>query len=173
MENKRMSKRRVALIGHSGAGKTACLLALHVDRLTADMDAGPGKAKCPSLNEALSWLANDGHISQVLVVSNHESMLKEMLNAKLHGQHSDQFQCFNLVYMHKPLEELRRDLLRLTAEGSPRPADGVQYTIDHYERLHTLYSTLADRTVECKDKSVEAVADEVWAIVSSGNGKNL
>jgi shikimate kinase len=168
-----MTARRVALIGHSGAGKTACLQALCVNRETADMDAGLGRTQCPTLSEAFSWLASDRPDSRVLVVSNHEVMLTDMCRAKLSRQRSGQFDCFCLVYLHKPLEELHRDLLRRTADGGARKADGVQYTIAHYERLHALYSQLADRTVECEGRSVEAVAAEVWDIASRLQRENV
>lgn len=162
-----MVAKRVALIGHSGAGKSACLLSLGVDRKTADMDAVLGTKQCPSLASALGWLANGPAVPDLVVVSNHEQMLKEMHAAKLAGQCTDQFSKVQLVYLHKPMDELQQHLANPTAGGSNREPAGVQYTLDHYDRFHTLFSQLADRTVECSQKSIEMVAVEVRALVQA------
>jgi len=96
-----MAGRRVALIGHSDAGKTSCLLALGVDCKAADMDAVLGTTHCPSLDSALQWLANK-HALDLVVVSNHEQMLVKMRQAKLAGKFGDYFTRVLLVYLHKP-----------------------------------------------------------------------
>ena len=55
-----MSVRRLALIGHSGAGKSSCLVALGIDGKAADMDAVLGTRESPPLETALNWLASGG-----------------------------------------------------------------------------------------------------------------
>ena len=102
-----MQVRRVALIGHSGAGKSACLLSLGIDHNAADMDAALGTKQCPTLALALDWLASDDGLPDLAVVSNHEQMLLQMQRAKLAGQHADLFSKVQLVYLHKPEDELR------------------------------------------------------------------
>jgi len=162
------------LIGHSGAGKTACLKELGVDYKTADMDAALLRSLLPCESQAealkglalaLSWLVS--HDSRVVTVSNCEKMLYAMKIAKLATRHRDQFASFFLVYLHKPLAELREHLAKPTADGGARSPDGVQYTINNYPRLHTLYSQLTDRTVDCSGKPVKLVAAEVSAIRSA------
>jgi shikimate kinase len=159
--------KRVALIGHSGAGKSACLLSLEIDRKAADMDVVLGTKQCPKLVSALGWLANDGGVPNLVVVSNHEQMLKEMHKAKLAGQYADHFSKVQLVYLHKPKDELLEHLANRTAGGRNREPADVQYTLDHYDRFHILFSQLADQTVECSQKSVEVVAAEIRGIVQS------
>jgi ATPase subunit of ABC transporter with duplicated ATPase domains len=161
-----MSRRCIGLIGHSGAGKSACLRALRIRIETADMDASIGRLGCPSLDDALNWLVSGKEDSRVLAISNHEEMLVQMSSAKLSKRDSHRFDSFLLTYLHKPLAEIRRDLSRLTDGGVARDAPGVKYTIENYSRLHALYAKLADRTVACEGKSVETVAAEVWAIAS-------
>ena len=174
-----MAGRRVALIGHSGAGKTACLQELGLDRALADMDkalglhpCAPGNAALMALDKALRWLTA-GATPMVVTVCNVEEMLKVMKDAKLNGKRSEEFGCIVLVYLHNPREELREHLARPTADGVTREADGVEYTINNYARLHTLYSKLADRIVDCSGMTIERVAEEVAEIVSHSNGKNV
>lgn len=157
--------RRVAIIGHSGTGKSACLLTLGIDPKTADMDAVLGTGQCPTLASALGWLAVDGGVPELVVVSNHERMLLEMRQAKLAGRHVGAFSTIRFVYLHKPKDELREHLAKPTAGGWNREPAGVQYTLDHYDRLHHLFNQLADRTLECSQKAAEVVAAEVQATV--------
>jgi shikimate kinase len=165
---KELEYKRVALIGHSGAGKTSSLLRLGYPA-TADMDVGLGTTHCPSLADALDWIVTRD--SKVVVVSNHEGMLVKMLEAK--RANPSRFRCFLLVYLHMPPEELRHCLARPTAGGYLRPRPGAQYTIDNYASLHTLYSQLADEIVECAGKSAGAVAAEVSAIASRLDEANV
>ena len=159
-----MDVRRIALIGHSGAGKSACLFSLEIDRKTCDMDAVLGTQHCPPLASALDWLTSNSGVREIVVVSNHEQMLFEMRQAKLDGQHADVFNKFLLVYLHKPKDELREHLAKPSAGGRNRDPAGVNYTLDHYDSLHNLFCQLADRTVECSQKSIEDVATQIKGI---------
>jgi hypothetical protein len=129
------------------------------------MDAALGTGTCPALERALGWLANEEQRSNVVVVSNHGQMLKEILSAKLSRRRPSQFNCFLLVYLHKPLRELARDL-RLEVNGVGRSQDAIDYTLANHDGLHSLYSALTDQTVECGGKTIEAVASEIRAITS-------
>ena len=156
-----MGPRRVALIGHSGAGKSACLEELGIDYKTADMDAlGFSLSKSEAdalrtLSRALDWLASSD-TPRVVAVRNDEMMLKAMKDAKVRRRHREQFGCFFLVYFHNRLEDISEHL------GGRTDADAVRYTINSYDRFHDeLYTKLADETVECTGKSVETVAAEV------------
>src|SRR5579862_5390358 len=130
-----MAARRVALIGHSGAGKSSCLSIMGLDCNVADMDAV--FKQLPSLAEALGWLASEKPQSGVVVVSNYEQMLKGIVAAKQAGLYPSQFSRVHFVYLHWPLEELRKNLTRLSASGSSREPKGVEYTIAHYESFHS------------------------------------
>ena len=161
-----MVSRRVALIGHSGAGKSACLVALQVDCDSADMDAVLGTKHCTSLPAALEWLTSDS-TPELVVVSNHEQMLLAMRGAKLGGQFADQFARVLLVYLHKPKNQLGNHLAMPNAGGLRRKPDSVLYTLDHYDRFKALFRDLADRSVDCSGRAVADVAAEVQAIVKS------
>lgn len=156
-----MGARRFALIGHSGTGKSSCLLALGIDRKSADMDAVLGTTQSPPLGTALGWLAGDGPTPSIVVVSNHEQMLLEMRQAKLARQHPDQFSAVCFVYLRKPKDQLREHLALKSAGGRSREPAGQQYTLDNYERFDRLFADLADRTVDCTGRSVPEVAAEI------------
>ena len=67
-----MIGRRLALICHSGAGKSACLAQLAAEPRLADMDVALGTHKSPALEVALRWLTDESTGQTVVVVSNHE-----------------------------------------------------------------------------------------------------
>jgi shikimate kinase len=159
-----MGTQRIALIGHSGAGKSACLLSLGIDRKLADMDAVLGTKQSPPLERALDWLALDATAPAIVVVSNHEQMLLGMRKAKLDGQYREWFEAIRFVYLYKPKEQLKAHLTLPTAGGRPRDQKSQRYTLDNYERFHTLFSQLADCTVDCSGRQVEVVAAEISAL---------
>jgi shikimate kinase len=171
-----MATRRVALVGHSGAGKSSCLLALGVDRKLADMDAVLGTTHPgPSLVTALEWLADDKSAPQLVVVSNHERMLLQMRQAKLRGQFANKFARVLLVYLHTPKDQLCQQLSKPTADGRARPPEDQQYTLEHYDRFHELFTQLADLTVNCAARSVADLATLIlswfsvkWTLAARG-----
>jgi len=159
-----MAVRRLGLIGHSGAGKTACLDALGINRQAADMDEALGLKLSQSedeavraLDRALKWLESRD-TPKVVTVRNDEKMLYEMAKAKLSRPHS--FRRFALVYLQNPKPQLE---LHLTA----RPEEAAKYTVANYDRFHSdLYSRLADRTIKCSDKTIETIVGEVNDLAS-------
>ena len=164
--SERMRIRRIALIGHSGAGKSSCLLSLGIDRKLADMDTVLGKKQSPPLEAALGWLALDMLVPVIVVVSNHEQMLLEMRKAKLDGQYSEQFAAIRFVYLHKSKQQLQAHLTLPTAGGQIRRQSDQKYTLDHYQRFHALFSQIADCIIDCSGCSVEVVAAQVSGLAS-------
>lgn len=159
-----MGAKRVALIGHSGAGKSSCLTALGLDRKTADMDAVLGTAHSPSLELALDWLVGTGSTPDIVVVSNHEQMLIAMRTAKVAGLHAEKFSVVCFVYLRKPKDQLQAHLKLPTAGGSIRKEDGQRYTIDTYERFDHMFAQLADETIDCSQRSVADVAATIMEL---------
>jgi hypothetical protein len=149
------------LIGHSGAGKSSCLLSLALPRQSADMDCVLGTERPPPLLKALDWLALDPTPPAIVVVSNHEQMLYDMRAAKLAGRYPERFAAIHFVYLRKPKEQLRVHLTLPTAGGRPRDYDCQRYTLDAYERFHDLFCLLANSTIDCSARSIESVAAEV------------
>ena len=64
---------RIALIGHSGAGKSSYPLLSGIDPRTADMDAVLGVECSPPLEQALAWMTEGAAGQAVIVGSNHAS----------------------------------------------------------------------------------------------------
>lgn len=167
-----MAPLRVALIGHSGAGKSACLGRLGIAGPMGDMDAlGFKLSKSDDealrvLDRALNWLAS-GDAPRVVTVRNDEKMLYAMIKAKLRGHRAEQFRHFFLLYLHVPKDQLSEHLKERD------DTDAIDYTLSNYDRFHDLYIELADETIECANKSVETVAAEVNMIACGLGGKNL
>ena len=162
-----MGVRRFALIGHSGVGKSSCLLALGIDRNTADMDAVLGTQHSPSMGTALGWLTGEGSTPSIVVVSNHEQMLTAMQQAKLALQQREQFSAVCFVYLRKSKDQLREHLALPSAGGRSREPTGRQYTLDNYERFDQLFKDLANRIVDCSARNVAAVATEIRELSES------
>jgi hypothetical protein len=162
-----MYAKKLALIGHSGTGKTSCLVQLGFDLHRADMDIALGTTRSPPLADALRWLtgATDGQI--IVVVSNHEQMLTAMQRAKVTGEFADSFARLCFVYLWKPKDRLARHLARPQPGGSLRPPASQRYTIDNYDRFHAMFHSMADQTIDCTSKGIAAVADDVKALSES------
>ena len=156
-----MVTQRVGLIGHSGAGKSSCLVALGIDRKLADMDAVLGTQQSPPLKTALDWLVAGIDAPAIVVVSNHEQMLMEMQQAKSAGLYSDRFSAFHLVYLRKSKDQLQAHLALPSTGGRSRDQASQRYTLDSYERFDVMFAQLADRTVDCSGLSVDEVAVQI------------
>lgn len=167
-----MCRTKIALMGHSGAGKSACLLQLGIDQNRADMDVALGAQCSPPLVTALQWLTDGTQGEGLVVISNHEEMLKTMQRAKANGEFPNYFNRLCLVYLWKPKGRLARHLARPNSGCHLRDHPSQRYTLDNYDRFHVMYQSMADRVISVGDKSVQAVATEVKAfcveIVSSG-----
>jgi energy-coupling factor transporter ATP-binding protein EcfA2 len=160
-----MKPARIALIGHSGAGKSSYLSHRGIDPHAADMDTALGVDCSPPLEQALAWMTEGAEGQAVVVVSNHEEMLEAMHQAKRTGRHAESFACVRLVYLRKPKDRLARHLGRPTAAGDPRDDACRRYTLGSYERLDKMFSEMADDVIDCGSKSIEEVAAEVNALV--------
>jgi len=165
--------RRIALIGHSGAGKSACLRELQkrgdiaIDPKEADMDelgyalSDKEQLALNTLQRTLAWLA-DPATPQVVAVRNDEMVLKALVTVKTQREFAAQFSQFYMVYLYKPLPELTDHLKARTKTDR----DGVAYTIREYWRLdRDIYRPLADKTINCNRKSIAEVADRVTALL--------
>lgn len=162
-----MGSKKIALIGHSGAGKSAVLCELGLDVGMADMDAVLGVKRSPTLQEAMNWLTNRSAGHAIVVVSNHEEMLKAIWRAKNAGQHQREFAQICFTYLHKPRERLARHLEKPTACGHTRPVCDQQYTLKHYDRFHCMFVGMADRTIDCSAKHSREIGEELKRLLYS------
>ena len=149
----------IALIGHSGAGKSSCLAHLRIGQ-EADMDVALGTTASPQMIKAMEWITSNDRPS-VVVVSNHEEMLKAMHRAKLNHEHSYLFDAVHFVYLRKPKVRLARHLLLPTSGGNTRPQDGQKYTLAHYDRFDQMFKDLSDQIIDCTTSSIDNVSNEV------------
>ncbi|MEI6647972.1 MAG: hypothetical protein WCP12_18185 [bacterium] len=156
------SSKTVALVGHSAAGKSACLAYMNVNS-AADMDLALGIHKAPSLATVLSWLADTSR-PPIVIVSNHEKMLKAIHAAKLSGEYANLFNRILFVYLCKPKERLKRHLSKPTAEGILRPFEHQEYTLNHYDHFHRLFTGLGHEIIDCSTASTADVAQRVREI---------
>jgi len=167
MSDVMMHPLKIALIGHSGAGKSVCLDELRIDRRSADMDASFGRNHCPSLAAAVRWLMNETSDQPIVVVSNHEEMLKVMWQAKLRGEEGELFRCVLFVCLRKPKDRLACHLAKPNAAGRCRDLASQQYTLTSYDRLDAMFQELAGNTIDCTTKGVAEVAAEVASLLKS------
>lgn len=145
----------VALIGHTGAGKSSCLRALGIDLKLADMDSALG-AFDPGWQRTLEWIrATD----QTMVAVGVHWSLETLAQIKQRGDCAEQFVRICFVYLHHPREGLHLGLP--TAEGKQRDELSQHWGSEPYARFHEIFSALADRTINCTGKSVAEVAAEV------------
>ncbi|HLW67991.1 MAG TPA: hypothetical protein VKS79_21920 [Gemmataceae bacterium] len=160
--------RRISLIGHSGAGKTDCLLQLGADRQLAEMDSALGVTQSPSFLTALQWLVETTASEPVVVVSCHEEMLKAMQRAKSAGELREYFSRLYFVYLWKQKDRLTRHLEKTHAGSSQyRDTSSKRYTLAAYERFHQMFLLIADYTIDVRGKSAVEVAAEVRALSKS------
>ncbi|MBI3464570.1 MAG: hypothetical protein HY000_16180 [Planctomycetes bacterium] len=132
------------------------------------MDAVLGTQESPTLEVALGWLTHGSNGQSVVVVSNHEEMLKAMWQAKKAGNYADQFARVCFVYLQKPKDRLARHMARPTAAGDDRPVDHQRYTLASYDRFHTMYTDLADYTINCAKSSIAEVVAEIQSLLERG-----
>lgn len=159
--------RRIALIGHSGAGKSACLRELHsrgvihVDPEAADMDVlrwpiskNEGQA-LETMEKALVWLTASS-TPQVVAVRNDEMMLNALVRAKRERPDAGKFRELNFLYLQKPLPELQKHLEERT------DAAAKEYTIKSYWRFHRdIFKLLADGVIVCSRRTAAEVTDRI------------
>ena len=157
-----IATKTVALVGHSAAGKSSCVTYINANS-DADMDVTLGTRELPNHVTALKWLSDPSRPA-IVAVSNHEEMLKAMNYAKLSGECPKEFGSIHFVYLHKPKDRLKRHLAKETAGGASRPLDHQEYTLEHYDRFHRLFTGLAQDVIDCSTASIADVARRVRQI---------
>ena len=164
--------RRIALIGHSGAGKSACLRELQsrgvitVDPAAADMDAlrwplsrDEGQA-LEIVQKALVWLTAPS-TPQVVAVRNDEMMLDALVRAKREGRDAAEFRELYFLYLQKPIPELQKHLKDRTDRAAK------EYTMKSYRRFHRdIFKPLADGVIVCSRRTTAEVTDRICALLN-------
>lgn len=165
--------RRIALIGHSGAGKSVCLRELHnrgainVDPAAADMDAlrwplsrNEGQA-LETVQKALAWLTAPS-TSQVVAVRNDEMMLNALVRAKRETRDAAEFRELYFLYLQTPIPELQKHLKERTDRAAK------EYTMKSYWRFHRdIFKLLADGVIVCSRRTTAEVTDRICALLNN------
>src|SRR5258708_6882660 len=96
------------LIGHSGAGKSACLKHLGLSLDSADMDIALDTKKRPTIFEIRDWLCR----------------APPLVGVSIHGDYRDWFRDVKtagiaMIYLRKPVGELEPHLVLPMTSGAP------------------------------------------------------
>jgi hypothetical protein len=147
----------VGLIGHSGAGKSACLRALGISLELADMDDALGTDAKPTLPLVKGWLFR---APVVVAWSIHGPDWREWFReAKSTG--------VLLIYLRKCKKELEQHLKQAMTCGKKRPDKDQKFTIGTYDQLDLIFKEFKDHEIDCSGKSAMAVAEEVKSFMRS------
>ena len=157
------------MIGHSAAGKSSCLVQLGFNLDATDMDHVLGTHQPPTMDRALDWLATGRKYPEnIVAVSNHENLLKELAAAKNARPRKIQFDRIWFIYLRKPLAELQNHLQLRQPNGENRNREGINYTLQTFDRFDSdFFLQLQDEIVDCSGKSLATIADEISVIAKS------
>jgi hypothetical protein len=153
-----MCKQKIALIGHSGSGKSSCLIALGIPQELAEMDQGPiGTKVSPSVEVSLDWIEKTKQ--PVVVVGVHRELLKSL------GDRIDEIRLshpgIRFVYLRKPKAELEINLHQKAAEGHDRPKNQIDDVLKDYDENDGLFGRIADWVICGPGESSEQIAERL------------
>src|SRR5258708_28897772 len=103
-----MTRRKIAIIGTSGAGKSTCVKLLGGDLSVAEMDRHFDTGVSPPYEEVLRWMLERTDGQDVLDMSAHFQMLVDMAAAKRDRRHANRFDQVLFVYLYNLDPEKRR-----------------------------------------------------------------
>jgi len=153
-----MPQFKIALIGHSGAGKSDCLLEMGGDAAVAEMDCGLGTGKAPTMQQALEWIASTPRDQGVVVFGVHRDTLNEIARAKERKDADILLSQVRFVYLHCDDRQIYEERLR---SDRNRSEDNIRSALNDYEVLKGLFSRVADHTIDTTHKDLAEVAEEI------------
>jgi guanylate kinase len=151
---------KIALIGHSGAGKSACLRELGGNPAIAEMDRVLGTGKWPSMQEALEWIVSTPPDQSIVVFGVHIDTLREIAQAK-ERQDSNSL-LFQVRFVFLCNHDRRSYENRLRSDPNHSESN-IHSALNSYEPLMDLFIRVADYIIVTTHKSIAQVADEVLA----------
>jgi RNase adaptor protein for sRNA GlmZ degradation len=153
-------KHKIALIGHSGAGKSECLRKLGGDPAIAEMDKALGTGKPPTMQQALEWIVSRPQHQDIVVFGVHINTLNEIACAKARKDDNVLLAQVRFVYLRNKDRHRYEERLR----GDPdRSEDNVRSALENYESLNVLFNQVADHTIDTAYKDIAEVIKEVLA----------
>lgn len=148
------------ICGPSASGKSLLLNSLNIDRSINDFDVYiQVNQKSPTYQEFEKWLTLD-RVSNLLVISNHQDMLFEILKNKSQiNQIGNKF-----IYLRKPLLEIADNLRKKNADGLFHPENpGI---IEAIETISIpLYERLADIVVDTSNNEADKLVEDIRNLI--------
>ena len=151
-------KRKIALIGLSGSGKTTCAEALRstIDiSVVVDMDCGISPDMAPGVEKMIGWILSNPE--RILAISVHIAELEEMSRKNS----DDRLSQILFIYLHCEKAELSR---RLLTRGTTE--DNMLSVIKDFERNDLIFRNLSGAIVKTTGKSIEDVTSEIRSVSS-------
>lgn len=158
-----MIKRKVALIGHSGAGKSTCIKLMGGRLDVADMDKARFATLPPSVEEALNWMVTNDE--SILSISVHRDTLFRMTQAKKMGSDARFHELF-FLYLYRAKEKLSASLEKPTAYSTYRDNGNKAHTMKDYAELDRIFRELADSIIDTSNLEVQQVVENIKSLVA-------
>jgi RNase adaptor protein for sRNA GlmZ degradation len=153
---------KIALVGHSGSGKTTYAGRINKDRMVGDMDR-MGLIGVPTADEIIAKILDTS--AQCVAVSVHIKDkgrgLVEVLRLKAQGE-DRRFAGIRFVYVSAREEVLHA---RLTAPGEARTTGNIASTMADFYEADVLFRSLADVEIPTSDLSVDQVVSRILRLV--------
>jgi len=153
-----MPQYKIALIGHSGAGKSDCLLEMGGDPVMAEMDCGLGTGKAPTMQQALEWITNTPRDQGVVVFGVHIDTLNEIARAKEREDANALLSQVRFVYLLCNDRQIYEERLR---SDRNRSEDNIRSVLNDYEQLKGLFRRVADHIIDTTHRDIAQVVEEV------------
>ncbi|HWW01286.1 MAG TPA: hypothetical protein VNZ64_16435 [Candidatus Acidoferrum sp.] len=150
---------RIALIGHSAAGKSSCIEKLGFSRELADMDRALGVRVAPPVSEFRDWLSAKD-TPAVIALSIHPPMLDAYYKAARELG-------VLLVYLFKSRERIKEHVKLQQPNGDFRPEVDQSVTVHTHAHFDNIFREAKDLIIDCSDKDTAAVAIGVKRILES------
>jgi ATPase subunit of ABC transporter with duplicated ATPase domains len=152
------SSRKVALVGHSGVGKSSCLRAAN-GTADGEMDIGLGTPISSPLEVAMKWITDNDE--PMIVVSVHRELLKDLAHAKERGAHPKFFDMVLFVYLAISDNAKWEQRLRCQSAEKPRTESRIEEVLACFQEFDWLFRRLADRTIPTDQLDVAEVVAAV------------
>lgn len=160
-----MTRRKIALVGNSGAGKSSVLLGLGRSLEAADMDVHFDTKVCPPYKEVLTWMLDRTGGEDIIAVSTHMTMLEEMRDAKRENRDRNLLDQILFIYLYNPYPARHKEFLEMpNAWQAKREKWHIDAVLVNHERIYLACRDLADVTINTPDLGLERVVTLVAAL---------
>lgn len=158
-----VTRKKIAIIGNSGMGKSTILRLTGADLTIADMDcAFPCKESSPYRN-ALEWMIDETPGQAILAVSVHREMLKRIADAKRCGLDGDYFSKILFVHLWNSDPEKHRQFLEkaVIERKVPKTSRHVEYVLKLREEVYGVCKIFANLTIDMAVTEMNEAAEIV------------